>query len=187
VHRPEHPVELAGSENLRDLVAVPVRLAELKTGEDSQLREALAALIYGGQVADGVEGRRGEHSLVVAETLEQVVGFEIVEGHSPDRVVEMLGEGDGRQAEFDRAGARRHHVTVGRVPRPLAVHVAVSRQDHAASLRPETVGGPPLSSVHLAGLGCPRRPARHWGPHRTQPGRGQSSRATPLYFTVFAG
>jgi hypothetical protein len=111
VHRAEHAVEAAGQQRAQ-LGCVPVRLAELHTGQDPQGGIAVPALVERRPVALDVE-RSAEQDPVAR--------------HRPGGVVDVLGEGDRGQPQLDRPGAGAGHVAAGGVPGPLAVHVPVRR------------------------------------------------------------
>ena len=112
---------------------VPVGFPDLQSGEDPQAGEEVAAPLDRLQVAGDVEPGGHHPAFGVARGHHRVRGVQVpqrVRVHRPDRVVQVLGEGDRGQSERGGAGARALHRPVLRVPGPLAVDVGVGRQRH---------------------------------------------------------
>jgi hypothetical protein len=61
VHRGEHPVEAARTEQGDGPVRMPVGFAQLDAGQDPQAGKALTAAVKAAEVAVEVERRRGQH------------------------------------------------------------------------------------------------------------------------------
>jgi len=134
VHRGEDPVETAVAEQGSRPRRVPVRFAQLDAGQDAQAGEAFTAAAQAAEVPVQVERRRGQHAVadpglpVVRHQREQV-GPE-----RPGGEVGVLGERHHGQADLHRALAGAFHRAGQRVPRPLAVHVAVGGQDEGSGI-----------------------------------------------------
>lgn len=133
VQRPDHAVEGAEVDGAGD-VADEVRLPELDTGEDPQLRVRRPAPVDGGEIAVDLE-RRWPQPPVVHERGEP---SRVLRAREPALDVEVVGDGERGQADLDGTGAGARHRARGRRPRaagvpgPLAVHVAVARHRHPA-------------------------------------------------------
>src|SRR3954447_23671941 len=105
---------------------MPVRFAELDTGQDPQLGELAAAALQALQVALDVEGLAEERAAgrdAATDARRYLGAVKLPRGE-----VRVLGERHGRQPDLHGAGAAGPHVPARRVPGPLAVHVAIGRQ-----------------------------------------------------------
>src|SRR3954471_11862389 len=130
VQRAEHAVDRGVAQVGGDARGEQVRLAGLDAGPDPQFREPLAALGDLGEVALDVD-----RQLVRGVPVHQSLGGRGVV-LQPVGEVEVLGEGDRRQALGDRALARLpHRGRVRGVPGPPGVHVIVGRS-HCCGLSP---------------------------------------------------
>ena len=135
VHRGEHAVEAARTEQGGRPVRMPVGFAQLDAGQDTEAGKALTAAVKAAQVAVEVERRRGQHA--VADP-----GLPVVR-HQPEQVgpegpggeVGVLGERHRRQADLHRAPAGALHRPGQGIPGPLAVHVAVGGQGDGSGFR----------------------------------------------------
>jgi len=128
VHGAQHPIETARREDRGALLGMPVRFAQLQAAQDAQPGKPVAAMIDGAQVTGGIQRGRREDPVRVGQRRQLVDDVRALTRDPEGGVIDVLGEGDGRQPQFHGARAGPLHVPHRRVPGPLTVHVAVARQ-----------------------------------------------------------
>jgi hypothetical protein len=98
---------------------VPVRLTEFQAGQDAKVGELPPVPLDRLQVAGGVERRRSHLPVGITQDGHRMVRRQLDEFLGVDReyrVIDVLGERDGRQPEIDRPQARSLHRPVLRIP-----------------------------------------------------------------------
>ena len=150
VQRPQQQVERPAPTGPAEFARVPVRLAQLRPAEDPEFREPLPAPLDRLQIAGGVERRRRQVPVRIRDRGQGLGGVRALQFDPPHGVVQVLGECDRRQPELQSPSAGAVHVAHPRVPRPLAVHVAVPGQRPAHHVHPRT--------IFISTRACSRRP-----------------------------
>src|SRR6266571_781994 len=166
VQRPEDPVERPGTEHGLDRFAVPVRLAQFGPGKDAQHGEQVPAAPHAIQVAGGGQRRRAEP--VIRPDPGRVPRphprLDLGVDH-PSGEVGVVGEGDGRQAQFHRPGAGLLHRPGGEV---------AGQPDPGRHSATAARGGPPAQAATSTGRRQHRPPSEPPGrmPFVPHPSRG---------------
>ena len=165
----EDAVEAVPADDGAGAAREQVRLARLDPGQNAQARKTLAALLDRREVSADVQ----RPDPAVAARLETGRASRVA--GPPPGEVEVLGKGDRRNADVQRALARpRHRCLTGGVVRPLCMNMVVRRHHAAPSSH---VGAPNENPAPRAHLLAPagrshrtyfRRPGRPRRPDSTQ-------------------